>query len=94
MCYTLYKGYSSTVEGMNENFENRKALLNQKVIFCTECGVELQNYCFNGNIDNVESIKKNLAQCQKSGKFKGDFCSKLFIADDHNLEDIISTDDE
>jgi hypothetical protein len=78
---------------MNRNRENRKNLLNQRVIFCTECGVELQNFCFKGKIDNVDAIKKNLAQCKKNGKFKGDFCSKLFIADSNNLDDILSKDD-
>jgi len=71
---------------MKEKQVNKNILLEQKVIFCTECGVELQNFCFNGNADDIVAIKKNLAQCKKTGKFKGDFCSKLFIAGNDNLE--------
>ena len=71
---------------MKDKPANKNILLEQKVIFCTECGVELQNFCFNGNINDIEAIKKNLAQCRKSGKFKGDFCSKLFIAGNNDLE--------
>ena len=86
-------GVTLKFNNMDRDTKNRKDMLNQKVIFCTECGVELQNFCFNGKISNIEAIKKNLAQCKKTGKFKGDFCSKLFIADGNNLEDILSSDD-
>ncbi len=49
-------------------------------VFCTECGATLENFCFSGAADDVESIRKTLAQCRKQGRFSGDFCSKLFIA--------------
>jgi hypothetical protein len=66
----------------------REKLLSQKVIFCTECGVELKNFCFSEGANNPEAIRKNLAQCKKTGKFAGEFCSKLFIADDNQLESL------
>ena len=69
----------------NSNFDRDK-LLNQKVIFCTECGAELENFCFSDRANDPESVRKSLAQCKKSGKFKGEFCSKLFISDDLNLD--------
>jgi hypothetical protein len=59
----------------------RDDLLKQKVVFCTECGAQLENFCVSAGVDDIESIKKTLAQCKKDGKFVGDFCSKLFIAD-------------
>ena len=72
------------------NKEIRDKILKQPVIFCTECGIELQNFCINGDTHDEEAIKKNLAQCKKTGKFKGDFCSKLFIAGDENMENLFN----
>lgn len=69
----------------NSNIDRDK-LLNQKVIFCTECGAELENFCFSDRANDPEAVRKSLAQCKKSGKFKGEFCSKLFISDDMNLD--------
>lgn len=71
----------------------REKLLKQKVIFCTECGAELQNFCFSGRANDPQLIRKTLAQCKKSGKFAGEFCSKLFIADDGNLDELFSKDE-
>jgi len=70
----------------------REKLLMQKVIFCTECGVELQNFCFSGRANDPKLIRKNLAQCRKNGKFAGEFCSKLFIVDDTNLDELFEED--
>ena len=49
-------------------------------VFCTECGAMLENFCFSAGADDLEAIRKTLAQCRKQGRFSGDFCSKLFIA--------------
>jgi len=65
---------------------DREKLLKQKIIFCTECGAELENYCFTRGSNDVEAIRMNLAQCKKNGRFAGEFCSKLFIAGDENLD--------
>lgn len=72
---------------------NREKLLKQKVIFCTECDAELENYCFTKGSQDVDAIKMNLAQCKKTGKFAGEFCSKLFIAGGENM-DIIFDNEE
>lgn len=73
---------------LRENNTDREKLLSQKVIFCTECGTELDNYCFTNGSKDIYAIRMNLAQCKKSGRFAGEFCSKLFIADDENLEQV------
>ena len=80
---------------MPDSFDkkDREKLLNQKVIFCTECDIELVNFCFTDGADNAEAIRKNLAQCKKSGKFAGEFCSKLFIAGDKHLESLFDRDE-
>lgn len=72
---------------------DREKLLKQKVIFCTECGAELENYCFEKGPCDAEAIKKNLAQCRKNGKYAGEFCSKLFIASDDDLESIFGSEE-
>lgn len=61
-------------------------LLGRPKIFCTECGADLENFCFARGVDDVDAIKKTLAQCRKKGKFVGDFCAKLFVADTRDLD--------
>jgi hypothetical protein len=58
-----------------------------RVEFCTECNATLENYCFSSNVNDIESICKTLRQCKKQGKFSGDFCSKLFIAQPEAFSD-------
>ena len=62
-------------------------LLSQRVVFCTECDTTLENYCFAGSANDLESIRKTLSQCKKQGRFTGDLCSKLFIAHPEALSD-------
>jgi hypothetical protein len=50
-----------------------------KKMFCTECGSALDNFCFVPS--DYADILKSHFECQRSGKFKGAICSKLFIAD-------------
>jgi hypothetical protein len=52
------------------------------ILFCTECGASLENFCFSKDAESIKDIKANLARCKHSGKFDGEFCSKLFIASD------------
>ena len=54
--------------------------LGQRVIFCTECGSTIENFCFSDRADDLKAVRKTLAQCKSHGKFSGEFCSKLFIA--------------
>ena len=70
------------------NGPSKKDLLKQKEIFCTECGETIENFCFSNAANDIEAIKKNLAQCKKSGKIAGNFCAKLFIVDDEGLDSL------
>jgi hypothetical protein len=56
-------------------------------VYCTECGVALEDFCLSAAADDLEAIRKTLAQCKKQGKFSGDFCSKLFIAHPEAFEE-------
>lgn len=72
----------------NIEIQRRKELLHQKEIFCTECGALLENFCFSSSADDADAIKRNLAQCKKSGKFVGEFCAKLFISNGDPLDSL------
>ena len=61
--------------------------LDQRVVFCTECGETIENFCVSGGADDLKAIQKTLAQCKSRGRFTGDFCSKLFIAHPEALDD-------
>jgi hypothetical protein len=52
-----------------------------KRFFCTECGRDLENFCFAPTANDYADILKHHFECQRTGKFKGSMCSKLFIAD-------------
>lgn len=82
-------------ELMNKiEIQKRKEMLQQREIFCTECGALLENFCFSSSADDADAIKKNLAQCRKSGKFAGEFCAKLFISDGDPLDSLWEKDPE
>ena len=69
------------------------------VRFCTECGEELEDFSVSGN-SSAEAALKQHHNCQKTGKFNGDMCSRVFITKyDENekfdsLEDSHFIDDE
>jgi hypothetical protein len=52
-----------------------------KKFFCTECGSDLDDFWVSPGADAYADILKNHMECQRTGKFKGSMCSKLFIAD-------------
>jgi len=66
----------------------------QKVVFCTECGDKLNEFCFTESASDVEAVKKHMEGCKREGRYKGDVCSRMFIADDTNLEDAAPTTDD
>ena len=61
--------------------------------FCTECGDELDDFAFSKNSKNKEQVRKKHYNCVKTGKFSGEFCSKLFISDDSLLGDFLINKD-
>lgn len=46
--------------------------------FCVECGEELNNYSLRPG-ESAEEAHRRFHNCIKTGKFKGDVCSRLFI---------------
>jgi hypothetical protein len=55
---------------------------NKRFLFCTECGEKLDDFCFTDDAANIESVRRHHQGCKKTGKFKGEMCSRLFIASD------------
>jgi hypothetical protein len=51
------------------------------VKFCAECGDDLTNFGMPGEELDPLKIQENHKNCKEKGKFKGDICSKMFIAD-------------
>jgi hypothetical protein len=74
--------------------QTRKKLLQQKEIFCTECGAMLENFCFSSSADDTDAIRKNLAQCRMDGKSAGEFCAQLFISNGDLLESLWEKESE
>jgi hypothetical protein len=64
-----------------------------KSLFCTECNHELDSFSFSDKAKNKKLVKKRQLKCVKTGKFNGEFCSKIFISDDSLLEGIWDKDE-
>ncbi|MCU7496676.1 MAG: hypothetical protein HF314_15060 [Ignavibacteria bacterium] len=77
---------------MKKPKSNRKDGQISDVTFCTACGEELRNYSMTGKASDGKSARERFHNCQKSGKFKGDMCARLFIAD-FNEEDLPKDED-
>ncbi len=59
--------------------DEKEQLKDKDVIYCTECGEELEIFgCEDGSFD-IDAVKLNYSKCKMTGKFKGEICSKLFI---------------
>jgi len=50
--------------------------------FCTECDHDLDDFAFDEKSKSKKKVQDNFANCRKTGKFKGEFCSKVFISED------------
>ena len=70
----------SIINMRHKKIEDLKVVNQPKKIFCTECGEELEDFSFTEKAENIEMTKENFERCKKIGKFKGEQCSKMFIA--------------
>ena len=50
------------------------------VIYCADCGMELDNAALSEMITDYKLLVKKFSSCKKDGKFTGDLCSKIFDA--------------
>lgn len=59
--------------------------LKQNVIFCAECGEELEIFGLTGGKIDIQKVKERYKRCRDIGKFKGDKCAMLFIAEESDI---------
>lgn len=64
------------------------------VKFCTECDADLDEFDFSPEANDKEAIRKRFNNCKKIGRFNGDFCSRVFISEPGNLEDVFKEEDD
>ena len=65
---------------MRSNNSNTDIPPEERPLFCTACGEELEDFCFSQQAKDIEALKQRLAQCKETGKFTGGTCALLFIA--------------
>ena len=65
----------------------------EEIIFCTECGSSLTDFYLSSDVKDVEKLEAHYQNCRSTGKFKGEMCSKMFIALDFELEIPEDTDE-
>lgn len=70
--------YELTMKRKKTNNEEEKL----PIEFCTECGEALDDFAFTPISKDKKAIQDNFSNCQKTGKFKGECCSKVFISED------------
>lgn len=76
----------------NYMVEKENALKNN-IIFCSECGEALTFFGIEPSEIDIAKIKARHENCKRTGKFKGDKCAMLFIAES-NEELFLGDEDE
>jgi len=61
---------------------NKEESPDLSIEFCTECNQALDNFAFTAKSKNMKKVQDNFSNCKKTGKFKGELCSKIFISED------------
>ena len=65
---------------MKNSNTNDKPEQRKDVVYCADCGMELDNFALSEMINDYKLLVKKFASCKKEGKFSGDLCSKIFSA--------------
>jgi hypothetical protein len=51
-----------------------------EIKFCTNCD-DMDNLAVSTEADDIEKIKDRFRNCEQVGRFDGDICSRLFVAE-------------
>jgi hypothetical protein len=81
--YTKSKKVAKSGKG---KVKEEKKYIPDKPTFCTQCDKELDVFWMDRRAENPQLVMKNHERCIATGKFKGEFCSKLFIIGAYDIE--------
>ena len=70
----------NTIYLTNNVKSNKPSSKSKKSLFCTTCDRELDIFWLKELSSDKKSVIKDFEECQKTGKFKGKYCSKMFIS--------------
>ena len=83
----LKKKVKQSLQSQKSQYLKNKSNLNKQTdksdklpLFCTECNKELDLFWLTDMASDKNAVKLNHENCIKIGKFKGHFCSKMFIS--------------
>ena len=60
--------------------ETPEPAIGKGVKFCLNCD-EMDDLAVSEEADSPEELRKRFQNCDKNGKFDGDICSRLFVAE-------------
>lgn len=60
---------------------SKENAIKNNVRFCSECGEDLDSFGLDIHGVDFENAQARHKSCKEKGKFKGDVCSMMFIAD-------------
>ena len=64
------------------------------VRFCLNCN-DMDDLATSEEAEDLESLQKRFRNCNETGRFDGDICARLFVADDAIEDaDLFADDDE
>ena len=52
------------------------------IVFCSECGDDLELFGLDGSKIDIEKVQERHKNCKEKGRFKGDKCAMIFIAEE------------
>lgn len=64
----------------NKHVHERTNNLKEGVVFCSECGAQLDDFWMTPESKDPALAKARSEWCKKQGRFNGEVCSKHFIA--------------
>ena len=60
---------------------NKENAIKNNIRFCSECGEDLDSFGLESAEIDYNKVEARHKNCKEKGKFKGDVCSMMFIAD-------------
>ncbi len=61
--------------------------------FCTNCK-DIEDMAVTDEPNHIDRIRQRFHECERTGKFEGDFCARLFIAESDSDQDSLFEEDE